>query len=119
MGNKGPIDVVVEAPAVNEIIVFANQYRQEILEATSTITAACQRMTEEESLNGGDGEEIKANFQTIAAGCVTLEKSVKVMVDGLNKNLESIIKMSKGTTTAASSVAAKSASNKMGVFKKE
>lgn len=119
MGYKGPLDVVTDGPAINEIIVFANQYRQEVSEQTDLICNICQGMTDNEALNGGDGEEIKANFKTIASGCKQLESSVKNIVDNLNKNLESIIKMSKGTTTAASTDAAKKAAAGMGVLKKE
>lgn len=119
MSNKGPLDVVVDAPAVNEIIVFANQYRQEAIEKTDLIIDICRKMTEDESLNGGDGELIKANFQTIASGSTKLAQSIKAIVDGLNQNLESIIKMKKGTTIGDSSEKAKAAANNMGVLKKE
>lgn len=119
MGTKGPLDVVTDGPAINEIIVFANQYRQEVTEQAERICQLCQQMTDNESLNGGDGEEIKANFKTIASGCKQLEASAKNIVDNLNKNLESIIKMSKGTTTAASTDAAKKAAAGMGVLKKQ
>lgn len=119
MGNKGALDVVVDQPAINEIIVYANSYRQAVQEDIDTITSLCKKMTEDESLNGGDGEEIKANFNTIATGCITLEKSIKHIVDGLNANLESIIKMTKGTTTSESTQAAAQAASKLGTVRKE
>ena len=117
MGNKGPLDVVLDIPAINEIIVFANQFKQEVSEKADTIRTLCKQMTENESLNGGDGEEIKANFQSIATGCNQLEQSVDKVVSVLNNKLEKMIQMNKGTTTAASSEAAKKASQNMGVLK--
>jgi len=117
MGNKGPLDVVLDIPAINEVIVFANQYKQEILQATDTINTLCKQMSENESLSGGDGEEIKANFQVIAQGCLQLEKSVNKIVNTLNTRLETMIKMNKGQTTAESSDTSKAAASKMGVLK--
>lgn len=119
MANKGPLDVVTDGPAINEIIVFANQYRQDILENCQIIQDECKKCTEDDSLNGGDGEEIKANFMVIASGCRKLEESVKSIVDNLNKNLEVIIKMSKGTTLGSSTESAKKAAAGMNVMKKE
>lgn len=117
MANKGPLDVVLDIPAINEIIVFANQYKMEVSEKADTIRTLCKSMTDDESLSGGDGEEIKANFQTIAAGCNQLEQSVKKIVSVLNSRLEKMIQMNKGTTTADSTDAAKKAASNMGVLK--
>ncbi len=117
MGNKGPVDVVLDIPAINEIIVFANTYKQEVAEKADTIRTLCKQMSENESLSGGDGEEIKANFQVIANGCNQLEQSVDKIVSVLNNKLGTMLKMNKGTTTAASSDAAKKASKNMGVLK--
>lgn len=117
MGNKGALNVVLDIPAINEIIVFANQYKQDVSEKTDLIRTLCRQMSENETLSGGDGEEIKANFQTIAQGCAQLETSVEKIVSVLNTKLEKMIQMNKGTTTAASSEAAKKASQNMGVLK--
>lgn len=117
MGNKGPLDVVLDIPAINEIIVFANQYKQEVSEKADTIRTLCKQMSDNESLSGGDGEEIKANFQIIASGCNQLESSVDKIVSVLNSRLETMIRMNKGQTTAQSSEDAKKASSKMGVLK--
>lgn len=119
MSNMGPLDVVLDKSAINEIIVFANGYRQGILQSVDTITSLCQQMNEDESLNGGDGEDIKASFRTIAAGCNKLEKSVQRIVDNLNVSLQGILDMDKGKTTATSTESAKAAANNMGVLKKE
>lgn len=117
MGNKGPVDVVLDIPAINEIIVFANQYKQEVSDKADTIRTLCKQMDENESLNGGDGERIKANFRDIAAGCNQLERSVDKIVNVLNSKLETMIKMNKGTTTAAATDATKAAKSNMGVLK--
>jgi hypothetical protein len=117
MAGKGPLDVVLDIPAINEIIVFANQYKQEVSEKADTIRTLCKQMTENESLNGGDGEEIKASFKEIAKGCNQLEQSVDHIVAVLNSKLDTMIKMNKGTTTGAASDEAKKASNSMGVLK--
>lgn len=117
MATKGPLNVVLDIPAINEIIVFANQYKQEVSDKADTIRTLCKQMTDNESLSGGDGEEIKANFQTIATGCNQLELSVDKIVSVLNDRLEKMIKMNKGTTTATSAEAAKKAASGMGVLK--
>lgn len=117
MATKGPLNVVLDIPAINEIIVFANQYKQEVSEKADTIRTLCKQMTDNESLSGGDGEEIKANFQVIANGCNQLEQSVEKIVSVLNSRLEKMIKMNKGTTTADSSESTKKASASMGVLK--
>ncbi len=117
MAGKGPVDVVFDLPAVNEIIVFANKYKDDVQTSADEIRTICKQMSENESLSGGDGEEIKANFQQIANGCNHLEKSVETIVKVLNDRLESMIKMGKGTTTANSSDAAKKASSNLGVLK--
>lgn len=117
MGAKGPLDVVLDIPAVNEIIVFANQYKMDVAEKADHIRTLCKQMTDNESLQGGDGEEIKANFAIIANGCNQLEQSVDKIVSVLNNRLETMIKMNKGTTTANSSDAAKKAASNMGVLK--
>lgn len=117
MANKGPLDVVLDIPAVNEIIVFANQYKVEVAERSDHIRTVCKQMTDNQSLQGGDGEEIKALFNVIADGCSQIEQSVEVIVSVLNDRLGEMIKMNKGITTSAASDAAKSAASKMGVLK--
>lgn len=117
MGTKGPLNVVLDIPAINEIIVFANQYKMDISEKTEHIRTLCKQMTDNETLSGGDGEEIKANFGIIANGCNQLEQSVDKIVSVLNNRLEKMIQMNKGKTTANATDAAKKASSNMGVLK--
>lgn len=117
MANKGPLDVVLDIPAMNEIIVYANTYKNEVSDAIASIKTLCKQMTDDESLNGGDGEEIKANFQQIAEGCQTMEKSIEGIVKVLNDRLEKMIQMNKGKTTAASTDAAKKAASNMAIIK--
>lgn len=117
MAGKGPVDVVLDVPAINEIIVFANQYKSDVIEKADRIRTLCNQMSENESLSGGDGEEIKANFLIIANGCNQLDTSVQHIVSVLNSKLEKMIKMNKGATTADSAEAAKKAANQMGVLK--
>ena len=119
MGNKGPLDAVLDIPAINEIIVFSNQYKQEVSEKADHIRTVCKQMTENESLNGGDGEAIKASFEDIAKGCNRLEKSVEKIVSVLNNKLDTMIRMNKGTTTATATDAAAAAKRKVGVLAKE
>lgn len=116
--NKGPLDVAIDPAAVSDIIIFSNEMRIAISERVESIRAICQRMTEEESLNGGDGENIKALFKTIGSGYLNLEQSVKVIVDGLNEKLNKILQMTKGTTTAAAEDVTKAAAKNIGVMKK-
>lgn len=117
MGAKGPLDVVLDIPAINEIIVFANQFKQEVNEHSSAIRNLCKQMTDDESLNGGDGEIIKANFKVIADGCTQLENSIEKIVTILNQRLEKLIQMNKGKTTADSTEAASKAAKNMNIVK--
>jgi methyl-accepting chemotaxis protein len=117
MGAKGPLDVVLDIPAVNEIIVFANQYKAEVSEHVSAIRSLCKQMTDNESLNGGDGEEIKANFVVISNGCSQLESSIEKIVTILNQRLEKMIQMNKGKTTAEATEAANKAAKNMNIIK--
>ena len=49
MANKGPLDVVLDIPAMNEIIVYANTYKNEVSDAIASIKTLCKQMTDDES----------------------------------------------------------------------
>lgn len=117
MAGKGPIDTVIDLPAINELIVFMSKYRMEVIEKTQRIITICKTMSEDESLNGGDGEEIKNNFITIATGCNKLSQSVEYIVNKLNDKLSVGIDMTKGKTTKDSTEKSKTAAAKLGVMK--
>lgn len=118
MGNKGPLDVKMDVPALNEIIVYTRQFKAEVSEKIDQIRTLVTRWTEDESFNGGDAENIKANFIVIAKGCDHLAQSIEFIDKKLNEKLEVLAKMNKNTTSSASSDAASSAANKMGVLRK-
>lgn len=118
MGQKGN-KLNINPAAINQVIVFANQYRQGILESIDTIEGVCAQMTNDDTLNGGDGEEIKQGFMTIAAGCKNLEKSIKTVIDGFNQSLVKVLDMLSGKSIGDSTDTAKKAANQMGVLNKE
>lgn len=116
---KGSLDMVVDGPALNEIIVFANQLKQECGERAEHIRKICTNMEEEESLAGGDGDVIRENFKQIATAITKLETSISYIVAKLNTSLEHITRMYAGKNTAASTDAANAAAKKTGIFNKE
>jgi len=117
MANKGLLDTKIDVQALNEIIIFANRYRSEVTDNVERIRTLCKRMEEEESLKGGDGDQIRANFEKIASGCNQLDKSTEFIVKQLNEKLGVAIKMRHGATTSASTETVAQAANKTGVLK--
>ena len=116
MANKG-LDVVLDVPAINEIIVFANHYRQGVTASADTIRTLCAQMQDNESLAGGDGEEIRENFKIIGEGCTQLEQSVEKIVTVLNNRLETMLQMNKGKISGDSKDTAKKAAGDMRIIK--
>ena len=62
MSTKGPIDARIDVGALNEVIVYANQYRQEVSAKADAIRTVCRKMEDEESLKGGDGDHIRLDI---------------------------------------------------------
>ncbi len=116
---KGSLDMVADGPALNEIIVFANQLKQDCSEKAEHIRKICLNMEEEESLAGGDGDVIRENFKKMSTSITKLEGSVTYIVQKLNVNLEAVTKMYAGKNTAAATDAADAATKKTGIFNKE
>ncbi len=116
---KGSLDMVVDGPALNEIIVFANQLKTDCCEKAEHIRKICLSMEEEESLSGGDGDVIRENFKKTATGINKLEGSITYIVAKLNTSLESVVKMYAGKNTQAVSEQMDSATKKTGMFNKE
>lgn len=117
MANKGNLDTKIDTSALNEVIVFASTYRQDVTEASNEIRTICQSMENEESLQGGDGDIIRENFRTIAMGCNNLDKSTEKIVKVLNDKLSAAIKMRHGQSVGDSTDKAKSATSRVGVLK--
>ena len=118
MGVKGSVDATLDAPALNEVIVFANSMRSNLNEHADNIRAICQNMSSDESLVGGDGEVIKKNYETIASTITTLEQSFEHIVTILNQKLEVIYQMNAGKNTAASTEAAEHAKKNTALYEK-
>lgn len=116
---KGELDMVADGPALNEIIVFANQLKQDCSEKAEHIRRICLSMEDEESLKGGDGDVIRENFKQIASGINKLEGSITFIVSKLNTSLEAVTRMYAGKNTAASTEAVNAAAKKTGIFNKE
>lgn len=116
---KGELDMVADGPALNEIIVFANQLKQDCAEKAEHIRKVCLSMEDEESLKGGDGDVIRENFKLTATGINKLEGSITYIVGKLNTSLEAVTRMYAGKNTAQSTETAKAASKKTGIFNKE
>ena len=116
---KGELDMVADAPALNEIIVFANQLKQDCSQIAEHIRKICLNMEDEESLKGGDGDVIRENFKLTATGINRLEGSISYIVSKLNTSLEHVTRMYAGKNTQAASDAAQAASKKTGIFNKE
>lgn len=119
MGSKGKLDTIVDAPALQEIIVSANRLRTECSKSADHIRAVCTNMAEEESLKGGDGDVIREAFSNISSGVTNLEKSLTFVTQTLNNSLEKVLKMVAGKSTGAMQEETNKATKKMGIFKKE
>lgn len=120
MAGKGPSqNLIIDVSVLNEVIVFANSYRTEIAEKADTIRAICRRMQDEESLKGGDGEQIRNSFDVIGKGCNDLNTSAQYIVEVLNDRLEAAIKMRHGESLGDSVDTAAKAAKSVGVYKKD
>lgn len=119
MGDFSNLNTKIDIQALNEVIVFANQYRQQVEEQTTIIRTVCLQMEQEESLVGGDGDVIREAFKSIAEGTAKLEASVNYITKQLNTKLGSAIQMRKGTTVGDAQDAMKKANQNMGVLAKE
>lgn len=119
MSTKGPIDARIDAGALNEIIVYANQYRQEVAAKADAIRTVCRKMEDEESLKGGDGDHIRECFVTLAKGCNQLDKSTEKIVAVLNDKLAVVVGMRHEEISKVASEAVTSANKKVGFMNKE
>lgn len=116
MAVKGDVDAVVSRSALNEIIIYMNQYHTQVTEKVTMAQGICQRMLDEESLKGGDGEQIREGFQEISKGLSNLSKSIDKIVRALNKNLGATMEASQNKYGAAAKDKATAAANKTGVL---
>lgn len=119
MGAKGPLNANIDVGALNEIIVYANSYRQDVTAAAEQIRHLCENMEQEESLKGGRGDVIRENFAKIAQGCVKLEKSTEHIVRVLNDKLKPAIDALKKGSAEAAAEKMDAATKKSGVYNKE
>lgn len=117
MGAKGPVDTKIDTNALNEVIVFANQYRQDVTDRADTIRKLCRQMEENETLKGGDGEVIRENFMKIAQGCNNLDSSTEKISKVLNDRLGKAIEMYHGKAVGSTAEDAQKAAKKVGVLK--
>lgn len=117
MAGKGPLDTKIDTGALNEVIVFANQYRIEVSQRAQDIRRICAQMEDEESLKGGDGDVIRENFAKIAAGCNNLDKSTQFIAKQLNERLGHAIEMRHGKSIGSSTESIDKAAQKTGIFK--
>lgn len=118
MANPG-LSTSIDVDALTAIIVFANSYRNVVETNAAQIKALCKSMKEDESLSGGDGDDIRENFSKLADGCTNLEKSMQVIAKVLNEKLEVAIQMRHGQTLGDSTDKANKAAASAGVLKKE
>ena len=118
MANPG-LSTSIDVDALTAIIVFANSYRNVVETNAAQIKSLCTAMEQDESLSGGDGDEIRENFAKLANGCSNLEKSMQAIAKVLNEKLEVAINMRHGKTLGDSTDAANKAAANMGVLKKE
>lgn len=119
MGVKGSTDTKLDSAALNEIVVYSNMYAREVEQAADEIRTVCRKMEDEESLKGGDGDAIRANFELIAKGATHISRSAQEISKILDDKLGTIIKMNKGSYSDASGEAAKKAADAAGVVKKQ
>lgn len=119
MGFKGQLDANIDVGALNEVIVFANAYRQDVLGNAEEIRKLCDNMLEEESLKGGRGEVLREQFANIATGCQKIEKSTEHIVRVLNDKLKPAIEALKAGSASNAADTMASATKKSGVYNKE
>lgn len=115
MAVKGELNTTVDIPALNELAVAAKGYSMEVNDRIDLITTLCTQMQDEKSLEGGDGDNIRANFMEIAKGCQILADSLKKIDRVLNEKLAVALKSQKGLTTQQSDESAKKAAAGMGI----
>lgn len=118
MAATGMSQIKLSTESLDELIVFSNKYRQEVSNSADEIMKICRQMEENEALKGGDGDQIRENFATIAVACKGLNESTTYISKILNDRLKKAIDMTKNRTGASSEEAIKKASSKTGVFKK-
>lgn len=119
MANKGPIEGTIDASALTDIIIFAKTFKRELGERAAIITAKCTEMTTSDALNGGDGEELKDIFRSIAAGIQRIEATAKIIADVLDDKLGKALEMGKGKYSSAAMENTTAAAQKMGSLTKE
>lgn len=117
MAGKGPLDTKIDTAALAEVIVFGNQYRQDVSQRSADIRRICKQMEDEESLKGGDGDVIRENFAMIAVGCKQLDDSTQFITKVLNEKLGVAIHMRHGQTVGSSGDNMQKAVKQAGVFK--
>lgn len=115
MAKKGKTEINVEA--LTEIVMFARSYRTDVEESASEIRRICQTMLDDDSLKGGDGDVIRENFASIAAGCSNIAKSTEKIASILDKQLGKSILMKHGQAIGTSTDSIQRAAKKAGVKK--
>lgn len=117
MAGKGPMDAKIDTQALNEVIVFANQYRIDVKDQSERVRRICMNMQTEESLSGGDGDVIRDNFMKIAVCCEQLDNSTEYIVKVLNDKLGAAIQLRHGAAIGNSTESMDAAVKNTGVFK--
>lgn len=116
---KGPLDTKIDLSTLNTIIVFANQFSRDCGDRSEDIITICRKMETEESLAGGDGEEIRKSFEEIAKGAAHIGKSAKQISKILDSKLGKGLDLKKGHYSAQAMEETSKAADSAGVIKKQ
>lgn len=119
MGVKGAVNTTIDVNELSSLIVFAKRYSEEVSAASEEIRTLCRGMAEEESLKGGDGEQLREQFAKIGTAYGEIDKSVQYIVKTLNDKLKSALEMTHTTASSQSEDAINTAAKNAGVFKKQ
>lgn len=119
MSNNKGLDTTVDTAVLNGLIVSGNMFCKDTLEISDSISTIARKMEDDESLKGGDGDQIRESFSQIAVGAKNVSKSAKQITHVLNDKLDKALKAKQGRFGADSSSQAKTATAKAGIQKKE
>lgn len=117
--NKGPVDTKIDTAALNEIIIFANQYKNDLDEKATEISNICDTMKSDESLAGGSGENIRAAFEAISVATSKLKESTEKIASSLDETLGKALEAGKDAQARSVEETATAKAKKAGVYNKE
>ena len=115
MANKSQVNI--DPDALEEFIISLNKFKFIAEEEHKKILRETSSMLENESLSGGDGDQLRESFQGVADASTNLYSSLEQWVAMLDQQLEKAYGMKQGTFSKASAEAMAANKKTMGILK--